>query len=277
MKIFKKSRKAACFFLALLIIFLVIFVKVSWQDLTPRYYTVNSDKINNQIRIIQLSDLHSTFFGDNQEELLEAIAEAEPDIICFTGDIADDDVSHEGTRVLAEAVGKKYKCYYVSGNHEKHAPEGLEWVKTEIFEKNGIEVLDPGIEELIVNDEKISICGLDDIEVTGYDKWLAQLKDCSERKSEDAFSVLLYHRPERTSEFSECSFDLILCGHAHGGQIIIPGICNGIIAPNQGIFPKYAGGEYDLGDTKMIVSRGLVKNIFPRTFNPPELVIIDIV
>ncbi|MDO4482025.1 MAG: metallophosphoesterase [Bacillota bacterium] len=277
MKNNRLGRIYICLLFFVLILLTILFVSVSWQGLKISYYTVESDRIEEPVRIVHISDLHSTFFGDGQEDIINAVKEAEPDIICFTGDIADDDIPHEATVILAEALGKSYDCYYVSGNHEYHAPEGLEWVKSEIFEANGIKVLDPGTETLVVKGQRISVSGLDDIEKTGYDKWLNQLKECSESKDDDTFSILLSHRPERVKEFSECDFDLILAGHTHGGQIIIPGVFNGIFASSQGFFPQYAGGEYDIGDSKMIVSRGMVKNILPRTFNPPELVIIDAV
>lgn len=68
----------------------------------------------------------------------------------------------------------------------------------------------------------------------------------------------------------------MVAGHAHGGQIRIPGLFNGLYAPNQGLFPKYAGGSYDLGSSTVIVSRGLSKSVLPRVFNPPEIVVVDL-
>ena len=79
--------------------------------------------------------------------------------------------------------------------------------------------------------------------------------------------MFLSHRPEKAEFYAENGFDLVLCGHAHGGQIRVPGIFNGIYAPHQGLFPKYAGGRYDFDKTTVIVSRGLKKNWLPRTFN----------
>ena len=93
------------------------------------------------------------------------------------------------------------------------------------------------------------------------------------------FSVLLAHRPERIEDYLQYPFDLIVSGHAHGGQWRIPGILNGLLAPNQGFFPPYAGGQYDFADTTLIVSRGLAREStrIPRIFNRPELVVIDLV
>ncbi|MBQ4118259.1 MAG: metallophosphoesterase, partial [Oscillospiraceae bacterium] len=96
---------------------------------------------------------------------------------------------------------------------------------------------------------------------------------------EESFNVLLVHRPEYIEQYAKLGFDLVLCGHAHGGQWRIPGVLNGIYAPGQGVFPKYAGGIYEVNGTTLVVSRGLAKEStpIPRVFNRPELVIIDII
>ena len=96
---------------------------------------------------------------------------------------------------------------------------------------------------------------------------------------EESFNILLIHRPENFEHYADLGFDLVLAGHAHGGQWRIPGLLNGLYCPGEGLFPKYAGGLYQIDGTTMIVSRGLAKesNFVPRIFNRPELVIIDIV
>ncbi|MDE7294782.1 MAG: hypothetical protein K2N72_10205, partial [Oscillospiraceae bacterium] len=98
-------------------------------------------------------------------------------------------------------------------------------------------------------------------------------------KSSD-FEVLLCHFPEDIDYYrSFGKFDLILCGHAHGGQWRLPFSQNGLFSPGEGIFPKYSGGRFDFDDSCMIVSRGLcrTKTVIPRIFNNPELVVIDLV
>lgn len=92
----------------------------------------------------------------------------------------------------------------------------------------------------------------------------------------DSFNILLAHRPEYIEEYGQYPFDLVLSGHAHGGQWRIPYLMNGLIAPNQGWFPKYAGGLYRHGDMTEIVGRGLLLDWKPRLFNPPEIVVVDI-
>ena len=92
--------------------------------------------------------------------------------------------------------------------------------------------------------------------------------------------LLIAHFPEQIDEYLKGNFDIVLSGHAHGGQWRIPGLIDGVYAPGQGLFPKYTSGVYMHGDTAHIVSRGLWKPstliAVPRVFNRPELVIIDI-
>ena len=91
------------------------------------------------------------------------------------------------------------------------------------------------------------------------------------------YRILLAHRPERFRTYQRFGFDLVLSGHSHGGQVRIPFILNGLYAPDQGWFPKYAGGVYRHGNMTHVVSRGLSYNEkLPRIFNPPEVVVIDI-
>lgn len=89
------------------------------------------------------------------------------------------------------------------------------------------------------------------------------------------FTVLLAHRPELLAKYAQFPLDLVVSGHAHGGQVRIPGVLNGLYAPNQGWFPKLAGGAYTQDGTTLIVSRGLaVRTRLPRIFNRPEVVLV---
>ena len=90
------------------------------------------------------------------------------------------------------------------------------------------------------------------------------------------YTILLSHRPELFGLYVENNIDLVLSGHAHGGQVRLP-FFGGLVAPNQGFFPKYFEGVYEKKQTKMIVSRGLGNSIFPlRVNNRPELVIVEL-
>lgn len=106
--------------------------------------------------------------------------------------------------------------------------------------------------------------------------WLEQFRACQALTGDSRYTVLLSHRPERTECYRDSGFDLVVSGHAHGGQVRLPGMINGLFAPHQGAFPDYAGGLYALGSTTLVVSRGLCRNLLPRVFNPPELVALDL-
>ena len=106
-----------------------------------------------------------------------------------------------------------------------------------------------------------------------------QLDAALAQAEEGTFTLLMAHRPELIDKYAAAGFDLVVSGHAHGGQVRIPGLVNGLCAPNQGWFPKYAGGEYHLRSTTMIVSRGLSTQkqwYVPRVFNRPELLIVTV-
>jgi predicted MPP superfamily phosphohydrolase len=140
----------------------------------------------------------------------------------------------------------------------------------------GVNVLQGDCRSIGVNGNTITFCGVDDPDSDVYE---SHLKRVCDQITEEGFHVLLAHRPERIEEYLECPFDLILSGHAHGGQWRLPGIINGLYAPHQGLFPKYAGGRYDFEDAVFVVSRGLAREStkIPRMFNRPELVVTHLV
>ncbi len=241
-------------------------------------YTVKSRKLSHPVTLIQISDLHGSVYGKGEEELLRLTEPLSPDAIMLTGDIADDRVSNRSTFALAEALGRRYRCFYVIGNHEVYTGRA-EQLKAR-FRACGFTVLSGEGAVLTAGKERIVVCGIDD-PYASPDRmgrmWEEQLSCCDGFTGDRVFSVLLTHRPEPVSAYTGTGFDLILAGHAHGGQVILPGLLNGLYAPHQGWFPKYAGGRYRFGNQTMIVSRGLSKYVKPRVFNRPELVVIRLI
>lgn len=231
-------------------------------------YTLVSRKVSKKVRIVQISDLHSCSYGKDMKNLINAVDAAEPDIIVLTGDIFDNRTDNKNSDTLLKAIAQKYPCYYVSGNHEYW---GNMWdTLSRRAESLGVTVL----QGENVDIDGITICGASaksDIDDS--------VKVCADNADADSFNVLLAHFPEKIDFYrSFGKFDLVLSGHAHGGQWRLPPFINGLYAPGQGLFPKYAGGIYDFDDTTFIVSRGLSRTIerIPRIFNNPELVVIDI-
>lgn len=255
-------------------LFLVVILLsvVCSKQLKVQWYTEYTNKVSETVRLAVLTDLHSSYYGKNQQILVKELERTAPDAVLLVGDIADDKVPHEGTRVLLEQIGDCYPCYYVSGNHEYWAEDPQSILN--MIASYGVRVLEGESEEVCMHGQSLLIAGVDDPDAR--QNWLGQFTACQDALDPMQYAVLLSHRPELASYYEDSGFDLVVSGHAHGGQIRIPGLLNGLIAPDQGFFPKYAGGRYELGETVMIVSRGLCKNILPRVFNRPEVVIVEI-
>ncbi len=246
--------------------------------LTLKKYTVRTHKVTQPIRLALVTDLHSCDYGPGQRELLDMVEDQEPDAVLLGGDIVDDDpaMPEENAWTAVQALAKRYPTFYVTGNHEFWTHR-VEAIKTRMA-RFGVTVLAGECETVLFQGQPVDLCGVDDPAV-GADAWAAQLEQTAGAAAEDYFTILLTHRPERVEAYQAHPFDLILAGHAHGGQWRLPGLINGLLAPNQGLFPSYAGGSYDLGGTALIVSRGLAREStqIPRLFNPPELVIVDVI
>jgi predicted MPP superfamily phosphohydrolase len=266
------------------ILILTFIIKAFWNQPVYKKYTIESNKIQNSITIVQISDLHSSIYGKNQAKLIKMVEDVNPDIIALTGDIVDDVESEDGAYLLIEGLVDKYPMYYVSGNHEVWHKESS--VVFEELDKRGVIILNNTYEEICIRDEKIILAGImeanvqrrsiSEEDITKQIEVLG-IKD-SELTKEQDFTILLAHRPEFHELYKELPIDLALSGHAHGGQVRIPYILNGLYAPDQGFFPHYAGGIYDFQKYKMIVSRGLSFNLrLPRIFNPPEIVVITVI
>ena len=164
-------------------------------------------------------------------------------------------------------------CYYVTGNHEFWTGR-VDEVKARLEERGAV-VLAGDCVTVTAAGQTVQLCGIDDPSV-GETRWREQLEAVTAALDGEHCSILMTHRPERTECYRDSGFDLVVSGHAHGGQVRLPGMINGLFAPHQGAFPDYAGGLYALGSTTLVVSRGLCRNLLPRVFNPPELVALDL-
>ena len=240
----------------------------------------NLPKVFDGFKIVQVSDLHNTEFGDNNENLISTIEAAEPDIIAITGDMIDSRRTDVNVALeFAKEAVKIAPCYYVNGNHELRVEE-YEELKTGLKDL-GVIVLENDTMVISNNGENLSIVGVSDPsfeanvlmmdESEVVDAYLKKLTE-----EDENFKVLLSHRPELFEVYCENDIDLALSGHAHGGQIRLP-LMGGIIAPHQGFFPEYDGGLYIKEETNLIVSRGLGNSLFPFRFNNrPEVVLIEL-
>lgn len=258
-----------------------------YNELIIRHYTVDADGIDAPVRIVLIADLHSCRYGDGERELTEAVDAQSPDFVMLSGDIFDDVLPDRNTEDLLRALSEKYPCYYVTGNHEYWSGSSAFAKKMSVLEQYGITRLSGEAVTVSVNGSLINICGVDDPDaylLTDTDtqqkgmNFADQVAYVRELSQNGHYTILLSHRPESFRLYEYHGFDLALCGHAHGGQWRLPGIINGLFAPNQGFFPKYAGGKYQSEETTMIVSRGLAREStwIPRFYNRPELVVVDL-
>ena len=239
-------------------------------------YTLRSDKLTRSVRLVQLSDLHGRFFGKNQGALLAALQRLQPDLLLFTGDIFDNTLPPDGALRLLQALAGRWPGCYVCGNHEYRLPDVC--YPKALFQKHGFHVLDGESITLQLQGQPIQICGVDDPDSgLPYSRQLA----AAFRKTDPAlFTVLLAHRPEYSRLYADFPCDVIFSGHAHGGQWRLPfgKAQNGLFAPHQGIFPRFSGGQIQYESSAHIISRGLSNGSepLPRLFNPPELVVVDV-
>ena len=266
-------------------VLLALIIWIAWGNsaLELNTYTINSPLLPDGFdgfRIAHVSDLHNTEIGKDNKKLLAMLQDAEPDIIAITGDLIDSrntDVE-VALQFIREAV-KIAPCYYVTGNHESRISEYS--VLKAGMETAGVVILEDARTEISLGGETITLIGVNDPSfrtndlsgdsVTVMDAKLTQL-----HADDDGFTILLSHRPELFDTYVKNNIDLVLSGHAHGGQFRLPFI-GGLVAPHQGMFPQYDAGLYTEENTNMIVSRGVGNSIFPfRINNRPEVILIEL-
>ena len=254
---------------------LIVLTAYFFLPVTERFNLLKEGD-ENAVRCVLVTDLHSCYYGKNQKNLIERIDKENPDIIFLGGDIFDDKIDDDNAVIFLEEISKKYKCFYVSGNHE-YWSERSDEMKDKV-RSLGITVLEGDCETIEINGKTIDVCGVDDPTRLTNSQFKEQLNKAYAKTSEDHYKILLTHRPEQTDFYALYDYDLILSGHAHAGQIRIPFINIGLYAPNQGLFSKYVSGIYTLSNgSRLIVSRGLARESTPapRFFNHPEIVVID--
>ena len=266
----------------------ILFALIAWiiwgnTALELNTYTISSSKLPQSFdgyRIAHVSDLHNAEMGKNNEKLLTMLRDADPDMIAITGDLVDSrntDIE-VALQFVREAV-KIAPCYYVTGNHEARISEYDELRAG--MEAAGVTVLEDAQTEISLTGEFIRLIGVNDPSyqtdyLFGDAKTVMNTKLEELHTEQDRFTILLSHRPELFETYVDHDLDLVLSGHAHGGQFRLPFV-GGLVAPNQGFFPEYDAGLYSMNHTNMIVSRGIGNSILPFRFNNrPEVIIIEL-
>ena len=253
-------------------------------SLTVTEFTVASPRLPEAFdgfRVLHLSDLHDARFGKDSEDLIGLARSLSPDLIVITGDMIDSKRTDIGAFLsFAEELNALAPVYCCTGNHEAALyPAKMEELRQGLRERK-IALLENESRYIERGGEHICLIGLKDI---GYGKGSVEkraqaLENDLEQLigGEETFFLVLTHRPEFAETLSAAGPDLLLGGHAHGGQVRLP-LLGGLYAPGQGLLPRYDAGLYELSGVPLIVSRGLGNSVFPlRVFNRPELVLITL-
>ena len=252
-----------------------VFLYVQNNDISTSKFTIINQKVPdafNGFVIVQISDLHNMRFGKGQEILLQKVSDAKPDLIVVTGDIID--TIHTDIPLAMEFIQGAINIApvaYVPGNHEARIDNYGQLIN--LLSNAGVRVLENNQFNIERNHEHIELLGI----VDPFFKAANVSLNALNLQDPTSFKILLSHRPELIKLYASKNIDLVFTGHAHGGQIRIPYLRGGLIAPDQGLFPKYTSGIYFEMDTMEVVSRGLGNSIFPlRIFNRPEIIVVTL-
>ncbi len=310
----KKNIRAVKFFVIGMIfvciataIIIVLCNYIGNRSFKETFYITNSIKVDSRVRIIQLSDLHCTTYGKDNQELLERVKDLDPDIIICTGDIVDSAKEDEEYAIaLAQGLSKIAPSYYIYGNNEvesiydfplnekdldkkfgfnqdnrdETALLKIEDSFEEKLEKAGIKVLKNEKDTIKVKTMTVDVYGVLTSNPSSF--WTYTAKSFSEYiyETPDNLKITAIHEPFIFQEFNPDFWgDLMICGHTHGGVARVP-LLGPLFTEEGGLFPErngdYVYGRYDAAGKPLIVSSGLENSNIFRINNQPELVIIDI-
>ena len=276
-------KKRVLFVVVFVLVVLIVWTLWGNTALEVNEYEVVSDRIPQDFegfRIAQVSDLHNAEFGEGNEKLIQLLSQTDPDIIVLTGDLIDS--RHTDIEIALDFARQAIKLapvYYVSGNHEARVRE-YEDLKMGLAEA-GVVILENQNVQITREGESITLMGIDDPSfqedyLFGDSESVARQAIDDLQNESEGYTILLSHRPELFGLYVDTGMDLVFSGHAHGGQFRLPFV-GGLVAPNQGFFPKFDEGRFTEENTTMIVSRGVGNSIIPIRFNNrPEIVLVTL-
>ena len=281
----KKTIKILVIIFFILILACLASIWISYNWLTVTHFTIRSSKISEPFRIVLVSDLHEHQFGRDNEKLAVKIREQSPDLIVIDGDMINGDSENADTAVeLVRALKETAPVYYSFGNHEYSYMEAGHEDLTEELEAAGAVVLNYQSIDIDVKGNQIRLGGLYEY---GFETGMQSEEEneraipyLEEYADTDRYLIMCAHRPESFYPWDmadQWGIDLVLSGHLHGGQVIIPGV-GGLYNSLDGFFPKFDYGQYKLGDSDMVITRGLGSNpkMLPRFNNPPEIAVVEV-
>ena len=269
-------------------VFIKVEIYISYNSLEAEEYTISSDRINSEVKLALISDLHDHTFGEKNEELVQMLKEQEPDLILMAGDIINDISKDSHVAVeLIEQVKDIAPVYYSLGNQEEdYIGRGTSDLLNELKDAGAI-VLDESYQDIQVNGNAIRLGGMYDYAFALDGNNTTRKKNMrpslyqflTDFQDTDSYRLMMAHRPD-SFIFGDAAktwdIDLVVSGHNHGGQVILP-FLGGIYGGDQGWFPKYVDGVHHFKKVKnMVITRGLGsgEEKLPRFNNKPEVVMI---
>lgn len=269
-KRWKKTAAAVFMIIALVCLAGVFLIRDSAENLELTRYTAENAGLPESFagfKIVQLSDFHGAEFID---DIVSTVKAEKPDIIALTGDFITDGGDLPAVRELAQRLTDICDVYFVSGNHDFASGKIDEL--SDILKACGVKYLRNEYVVLERRGERIVLAGVEDpnswADLEPPEEFIGRLR----AEFPDDYVALLGHRNYWMEKYPELPVQLILCGHAHGGIVRIPGI-GGLLGTDRTLFPDYEAGKYDNGRYTMIVSRGIGNSVaLPRLFNRPEIV-----
>lgn len=277
----KKFFQITWIVLLILIILIVVMTVISKYGLTVTGYELDSKKIQEKFKIVQLTDLHNMEFGDKNRRLINKIDKLQPNLVCMVGDMLNrDDESLTVVTDLIKQLAEKYKVFFSLGNHETDYEKNFSTDLKRPLEEAGAVVLDNEYQEIEINGNKMYIGGISSyglIEPSGDGSEYRFMKEFEQL---DGFKLLMCHIPAGMllwKGLETWNVDLVLSGHEHGGQIILP-VIGPLFSQDEGFFPTYTSGQYEIAGHTLILSRGLGNSnrFVPRFNNIPEIVYTDV-
>ena len=283
----KIQKRIVLVLLFMMIICLIVLyeVQISYNKVITTNYSIITNEINNSVNLAIISDLHDNQIGDNNKDLINQINSLSSDVILVVGDILNSD-SKDSKIVtnLMKQLSKDNQVFYSLGNTDIDYIESGTSDLVKELENIGVTVLDNEYKDININGNNIRIggmyayaFGLNDNNDVDKDTMEEGVFDfLTDFQDTDNYKIMMAHRPD-SFIFGNASqvwnIDLVVSGHNHGGQVVLPFI-GGLYGGDQGWFPKYDKGIFDLNKIKILITSGLGsgKQKLPRFNNPPEIV-----
>lgn len=305
----KGIRNIIASLVCLILAFAVAIVSVNFianLSFKENFYSLSLENTYDNFRVIQLSDLHNSKYGGKNSKLLHRIEKLEPDIIVMTGDCLDVSGDIDEITALCSSLAKIAPTYYIYGNNEWKRAFGCETSLEaidkltgsdgesrdaeklysadnglrETLGKTGVKVLFNESDTVNIGSNRVKIFGTLTSNPSAFWDYAGKSFYDYLSSDNDCVKITLCHEPVLLETLKEESWgSLVLCGDTHGGVVRLP-VFGAAYSKDYGILPERSShmiyGKFKSGNSDVIVSSGLTNRGFPRIFNQPELVIIDI-